>query len=44
MMREMARKGIFESKLGLMKRGAIWQNIADDFEQLRRIYCNGAKS
>ena len=40
----MANKGIFESKSGSRERGAKWQNIADDFEQLRRICSNGVKS
>ena len=30
MMTEMASKGIFESNTGSKKRGAKWQNIADN--------------
>ena len=44
MMKGMASKGIFESKSGSRGRGVIAQNIADDFEQLRRICSTGAKS
>ena len=44
-MREIASKGgILESKCGSREKGAIWQNVAVNFEQLRRICCNGAKS
>ena len=44
MMREIASKGIFESKCGSGEKEAIWHNIAVKFELLRRTCCNGAKS
>ena len=44
MMREIASKGIFESKYGSREKGALRQNIVVNSEQLQRIYCNGAKS
>ena len=40
----MASKGIFESRGGNKEREAIWHNIANNFQKLRRVCRNGAKS
>ena len=37
MMRGMSSKGIFESRSGSRERGAIWQNIADNLNNLQKF-------
>ena len=37
MVREMANKGIFESKCESWKRGSIWQNIADNLNNCEKL-------